>query len=200
MQDKSKFTWGRKANETSHVKDVTDWTSEKAAVIKKIKDGDIDDDAFKKMKTLCMSIAKGRDSQNFSSFPPAEYKYFSELINLYKRYESKAITKADAESTEKKLLKEYQDFKEQETRWHQGIREWSEAIKVTEMNRSSIIKCNDKDIAFDLALQCLARMTGDTPLLKTAREKYLEGKPHAVSCDISPDFMEHRESSNSRQE
>lgn len=191
MQDKSKFTWGRKASEPFPEKeDLTTWESEKADVIKKIKSGtDIDDDTWGKMKNICMSIVKGRDSQDFSAFHPAEYKYFSELTNLYKQYESKAVTKESAESTEKKLLEEYQDFKEQETKWWNGIVRWNDVIRVTEMCRSSMNKCDDKDVAFDLALQAISKMTGDVTVMSMTRKKYFGDKPLAVTYDVSPTFF-----------
>lgn len=154
------------------------------------KGGSISEETFKKMKGICLKIVEGKEFYSFSKFKPAEYKYFTELVELYQKYVGKAISKEDAEEKERKLHREYEEDKANEQKYFEFIKQWNNAIRVTEMNRASINKCEDKDIALDLALQCIAMMTGDTPFLGFARDKFLKDKPHAVSYDVSADFIE----------
>lgn len=159
-------------------------------VVKAITKGkDIDKETFQKMKVICMNIVKGKEYYSFSNFNPAEYKYFTELVELYQKYVGKAISKEDAETAEKVLLKEYTEYKEQETKWWDGIVRWNDAIRVTEMCRSSMNKCDDKDVAFDLALQAISKMTGDVTVMSMTRKKYFGDKPLAVTYDVSSTFF-----------
>lgn len=161
---------------------------ESQAVINAIAKGrDIDEETFHKMKMICMNIVKGIEYYSFSKFKPAEYKYFTELVELYQRFEGKALSKEDAKVAEKTMLKEYQEYKETEKKWWDGIKRWNEAIKVSEMNRSTINKLTDSEedmkTALDLCLQTVALMTRDSPFLDKNRKKYLGDRPLAVSYD-----------------
>ena len=169
---------------------------ESQAVIKAVaKGGDIDEDTFHKMKAICMNIVKGVEYYSFSKFKPAEYKYFTELVELYQRFVGKALSKEDAEIAEKTMFKEYQEYKEIEKKWWDGIKKWNEAIKVSEMNRSTINKLSDSEedmkTALDLCLQTVSLMTGDTPFMKN-REKFLGDRPLAVSYDKEIKGIERR--------
>ena len=164
------------------------------------KGGSISEETFKKMKGICLKIVEGKEFYSFSKFKPAEYKYFTELVELYQKYVGKAISKEDAEEKERKLHREYEEDKANEQKYFEFIKQWNNAIRVTEMNRASINKCEDKDIALDLALQCIAMMTGDTPFLGFARDKFLKDKPHAVSYDISADLIEPEQQPEAKKE
>lgn len=46
-----------------------------------------------------------------SGFPPCEYKYFAQLREIFYAYKFEGLSKADAETHKKKILRQYQDEK-----------------------------------------------------------------------------------------
>lgn len=150
---------------------------------------ELSEENFAAMKNLCLRIAQGKAPQiSFRALKPAEYKYFSELLYLYRRYTNKQINKEDAEKEERKLHKQYEEDVENEVKYYENIRRWTKDIRLSEMCRSSMNKCGDKDIALDLALQAISAMTGDTTVMTVTREKFLAGKPRAVTYDVSATY------------
>lgn len=147
------------------------------------------EETFKAMKNYCLLVAQGKCSQSsFRVFKPAEYKYFSELLYLYRRYIGKHISKEDAEKEERKLHRQYEEDVDNEIKYYENIQRWTKDIRLSEMCRSSMNKCGDKDIALDLALQTIAALTGDTTVMTVTREKFLAGKPKAVTYDVSATY------------
>ncbi len=111
---------------------------------------------------------------DFSKFPPAAYRYFSELTNLYKLYKAEEISKADAENIKRKLLANYNEALQNYEMWCNDHKERQENIKQSDILRSDICKSDNIYVIADLAVKALMLMTGDTVVYKIFREKFGE--------------------------
>lgn len=106
-----------------------------------------------------------------ADFPPAEYKYFSELRKIYYAFKFEGLAKSDAE---KVLLRHYhEDLQEYENRLT-VYRNYQNNIRISEMLKTEIQKSNDiHDIAVT-AIQIIGLLTGDECFIKINTAK-LEG-------------------------
>jgi len=106
-----------------------------------------------------------------SDFPPVEYKYFSELRQIYYAFKFEGLSKPDAEKQKIKLFRQYQDEKQSYDKYHQFVKDWNEAIRKSELLRSQISKSSDITEKLKLAVECIGALTGDTVFTRTETEK-----------------------------
>lgn len=151
-------------------------------------EGELTDEQFADMKATILQAVKIGVPAPISKLPPAEYKYFSELYWLYVKLGKGDLSKEDGITAERKLKAAYQDERLTEKVYRTFIGEWNENIRVSEMQRSELCKAEDKDEALNIALEIISKMTGDTAMLKTVKDKLLaapqkkEKKPHSKSA------------------
>lgn len=106
-----------------------------------------------------------------SDFPPAEYKYFSELRKIYYAFKFEGLVKADVEKQKAVLFCNYQkDLQEHEDRLA-VYRNYQNNIKISEMLKTDIQKSRDiHDIAM-MAIQIIGLLTHDECFIKTNSAK-----------------------------
>lgn len=109
-----------------------------------------------------------------SDFPPAEYKYFSELRKIYYDFKFEGLAKSDAESRKLKIFHDYcEDLQKQENflnvyKYYQGN------IRRSGMLRSEIQKShNIAEIAL-FACECISLMTSDEVFYNLQERKIKE--------------------------
>lgn len=109
-----------------------------------------------------------------SDFPPAEYKYFSELHKIYYAFKFDGLAKSDAEKQKAVLLGRYrEDLQEHENRL-EVYRRYQENIRQSEMLCTAIQKSNYiAEIAL-LACKAISLMTGEPTFAKLQERKITE--------------------------
>lgn len=127
-------------------------------------------DDFKECEQLAFA-----GTLDYSKFPPAAYRYFSELSKLYAEYRRKEISKSDAEVRKKKLYANYSEALSAYEKWCNTCIAYQDNIRQTDLIRSLICKSDSiYDIA-DMAVKALSLLTGDTLVYKTFKNKFKEG-------------------------
>lgn len=112
---------------------------------------------------------------DFSKFPPAAYRYFSELSKLYAEYRRKEISKSDAETNKKKLYANYIEALSAYEKWCDTCKAYQDSIRQTDVIRCNICKSDSiYDIA-DMAVKALSLLTDDTVVYKIFKNKFKEG-------------------------
>lgn len=106
-----------------------------------------------------------------SDFPPAEYKYFSELRKVYYAFKFEGLAKSDAEKQKAVLLGHYrEDLQEHENRL-EVYRRYQKNIRQSEMLCTAIQKSRDiAEIAL-LACKAISLMTGEQTFAKLQERK-----------------------------
>ena len=109
-----------------------------------------------------------------SDFPPAEYKYFSELRKIYYAFKFEGLSREEASRKKNILFREYQEnVREHEDRLN-VYKEYQENIIKSEMLRTAIQKSADiKEIAL-LACKCISLMTSDEVFYRLQKQKIEE--------------------------
>lgn len=109
-----------------------------------------------------------------SNFPPAEYKYFSELREIYYAFKFEGLTKADAKKQKVILLRYYREELQKQEDHLTVYHNYQNNIKISEMLKTEIQKSRDiHDIAM-MAIQIIGLLTHDECFIKTNAAK-LEG-------------------------
>lgn len=106
-----------------------------------------------------------------SDFPPAEYKYFSELRKIYYAFKFEGLSKEDASRQKSIMLRHYhEDLQEHEDRLA-VYRNYQNNIRISEMLKTEIQKSYDiHDIAVT-AIQIIGLLTNDECFIKTNSAK-----------------------------
>lgn len=105
-----------------------------------------------------------------SNFPPAEYKYFSELRKIYYAFKFEGLAKSDAEKQKAVLLRHYhEDLQEHENRL-EVYRHYQENIRQSEMICTAIQKSHDVTEIALLACKAISLMT-DEPIFAKLQER-----------------------------
>jgi len=117
-----------------------------------------------------------------SDFPPVEYKYFSELRQIYYAFKFEGLSRPDAEKQKSRLFRQYQDEKQDYDKYHQFVRDWNSNIIKSELLRSQISKSSDFAEKYRLAVECIGALTGDTVFTRTELEK-LENQKGKMNYD-----------------
>ena len=106
-----------------------------------------------------------------SDFPPVEYKYFSELRQIYYAFKFEGLSQSDAEKQKIKLFRQYQDEKQSYDKYHQFVKDWNQTIIKSELLRSQIAKSSDITEKLKLAVECIGILTSDAVFTRTETEK-----------------------------
>lgn len=117
-----------------------------------------------------------------SGFPPVEYKYFSELRQIYYAFKFEGLSRPDAEKQKTKLFRQYQSEKNTYDNYFQFVKDWNSNIGKSEFLRSQIAKSSDFAEKYRLAVECIGALTGDTVFTRTELEK-LENQKGMMNYD-----------------
>lgn len=125
-----------------------------------------DTDTFRKLERKAYD-----GTLDVSDFPPAEYKYFSELRKIYYAFKFEGLTKDDAEKQKAVLLRQYQENLHEHENCLAVYRHYQENIRLSEMLKTEIQKSHDiHDIAVT-AIQIIGLLTHDECFIKTNSAK-----------------------------
>lgn len=109
-----------------------------------------------------------------SDFPPAEYKYFSELRKIYYAFKFEGLSKEEASRRKQILLLHYhEDLQEHENRL-EVYRRYQENIRQSEMLCTAIQKSSDITEIALLACKAVSLMTGEPTFAKLQERKTTE--------------------------
>lgn len=109
---------------------------------------------------------------DYSEFPPAEYKYFSELRKIYYAFKFEGLSQETAERQKKALYLDYQRNIKVFDNARQTYADWQGNIKTAEMLMTEIQKSYDaKQIAVS-AIKIIGLFTCDEVFIKTNLAKF----------------------------
>jgi len=117
-----------------------------------------------------------------NDFPPVEYKYFSELRQIYYAFKFEGLSRTDAEKLKIKLFRQYQDEKNTYDNYFQFVKDWNSNNIKSDLIRSQISKSSDFKEKYQLAVECIGALTGDTVFTRTELEK-LENQKGMMNYD-----------------
>lgn len=111
-----------------------------------------------------------------TKFPPAEYRYFSELKKLYYAFKFEKLPKEEASRKKRILLKLYKEaISEYENRLNVS-RQYQEHIRIAELNLSKIEKSHNVSEIALLACESLGAVMGEESFYNRQKRKILEEK------------------------
>lgn len=111
-----------------------------------------------------------------TKFPPAEYRYFSELKKLYYAFKFEGLPKEEASRKKRILLKLYKEaISEYENRLNVS-RQYQEHIRIAELNLSKIEKSHDVYEIALFACESLGAMMGEDTFYNRQKQKIMEEK------------------------
>lgn len=111
---------------------------------------------------------------NVSDFPPAEYKYFSELRKIYYAFKFEGLAKSDAEKQKAILLRKYNDDLSEHENKLEVYRHYQENIRQSEMLCTAIQKSHDVTEIALLACKAISLMTDEPTFAKLQERKITE--------------------------
>lgn len=130
-----------------------------------------DEDTFRKLERQAYD-----GSVDVSQFPPAEYKYFSELTKIYYAFKYEGLSKEDASRKKQILYKHYQeDISEHEHRL-MVYRNYQNNIRIAELNLAKIEKSHDVTEIALLSCEIVGAMMGESTFYNRQKQKILEDK------------------------
>lgn len=106
-----------------------------------------------------------------SRFPPAAYRYFSELKNLYEKYKFENLSRSEAASRKAQLYKDYLETISEYKKFCDVYRTYQENIRKTGTLLSDIEKADNPEDAMILACRVIGLMIGDENFEKRQRRK-----------------------------
>lgn len=128
-----------------------------------------DTDTFRKLERQAYD-----GTLDVADFPPAEYKYFSELRKIYYAFKFEGLSKDDAEKQKAVLLRHYhKDLQEHEDRLA-VYRHYQDNIRQSEMLCTAIQKSHDITEIALLACQAISLMTNEPTFAKLQERKIME--------------------------
>ena len=130
-----------------------------------------DKDTFRKLERQAYD-----GTIDVTKFPPAEYRYFSELKKLYYDFKFEGLPKEEASRKKRILLKLYKEaISEYENRLNVS-RQYQEHIRIAELNLSKIEKSHDVYEIALLACESLGAMMGEDTFYNRQKQKIMEEK------------------------
>lgn len=97
-----------------------------------------------------------------SCFPPAAYRYFSELMKLYSAYKENTVSKDDAANRKRILLWQYEQTVQAYDGWKQVHTQYQDAIRTAGTLLSEINKAQTAESIAAIACKVIGLMTGDS--------------------------------------
>ena len=130
-----------------------------------------DKDTFRKLERQAYD-----GTIDVTKFPPAEYRYFSELKKLYYAFKFERLPKEEASRKKRILLKLYKEaISEYENRLNVS-RQYQEHIRIAELNLSKIEKSHNVPEIALLACESLGAVMGEESFYNRQKRKILEEK------------------------
>ena len=111
-----------------------------------------------------------------SHFPPAEYKYFSELKKLYYAFKFEGLPKEEASRKKRILLKKYREDISEHERSLDVYKQYQNNIRIAELNLSKIEKSHNVSEIALLACESLGAVMGEESFYNRQKQKILEEK------------------------
>ena len=111
-----------------------------------------------------------------SHFPPAEYKYFSELKKLYYAFKFEGLPKEEASRKKRILLKNYREDMSEHERSLDVYKQYQNNIRIAELNLSKIEKSHNVSEIALLACESLGAVMGEESFYNRQKQKILEEK------------------------
>lgn len=109
-------------------------------------------------------------------FPPAEYKYFSELKKLYYAFKFEGLPKEEASHKKRILLKKYREDISEHERSLDVYKQYQNNIRIAELNLSKIEKSHNVSEIALLACESLGAFMGEESFYNRQKQKILEEK------------------------
>jgi hypothetical protein len=106
-----------------------------------------------------------------TNFPPAEYKYFSELKKLYYAFKFEDLSKEDASRRKQILLRKYNEDVSEHDKRLAVYSQFQESIRKAGENISRIEKSHDTTEIALLACEALGLMMGETSFYGRQKRK-----------------------------
>lgn len=132
-----------------------------------------DDQSFKNLEAAAYYTAKNGTKFNFDNLSANEYKYFSQLIQIYQNFESKRLSQADAEKKKADAYAEYEkEINAHLSRIIDNLK-WRDNVKTSETLRQKINKATDVTEIATLAIECISLMTMNESFLKSNIDKLI---------------------------
>lgn len=125
-----------------------------------------DPDVFKKLEKMAYT-----DTLDVSKFPPAAYKYFSELIKLYREFKGGKVSEQDAKASKAKLYADYNTAMGDYQNWITVYRAYQDNIKLAGTALSDIEKSKTAYEIAKNACDVIGVMTGDHEFCKRQMKK-----------------------------
>ena len=130
-----------------------------------------DKDTFRKLERQAYD-----GTIDVTTFPPEEYKYFSELTKIYYAFKHEGLSKEDASRKKQILYKHYQeDISEHEHRL-MVYRNYQNNIRIAELNLAKIEKSHDVTEIALLSCEIVGSMMGESTFFGRQKAKILEDK------------------------
>ena len=111
-----------------------------------------------------------------SHFPPAEYKYFSELKKLYYAFKFEGLPKEEASHKKRILLKKYREDISEHERSLDVYKQYQNNIRIAKLNLSKIEKSHNVSEIALLACESLGAVMGEESFYNRQKQKILEEK------------------------
>lgn len=109
-----------------------------------------------------------------SDFPPAEYKYFSELRKIYYNFKFEGLAKSEAEKQKAVLFRKYRENLQEYENCLEVYRRYQDNIKHSEMICTEIQKSHDITEIALLACKAISFMTNEPTFAKLQERKIKE--------------------------
>lgn len=130
---------------------------------------------FKDMDTFSSLERQAYDGTlDVSDFPPAEYKYFSELRKIYYAFKFEGLAKSDAEKQKTILLHQYQENLQEHENCLAVYHHYQDNIRQAEMLRTEIQKSHDITEIALLACKVISLMTNEPTFANLQERKIKE--------------------------
>lgn len=125
-----------------------------------------DKDTFKKMERQAYD-----GTIDVTKFPPAEYKYFSELRKIYYAFKFDGLSKEEASSRKQKLFRKYTEDISKHECCVAVYAQFQENIRKASENISRIEKSHDVTEIAMLACETLGAMMGEDTFYSRQKRK-----------------------------
>lgn len=101
-----------------------------------------------------------------------DWFYYRCMADLYRRYNARTIDRDSARQEKREILKRYSALSETLQRASETFKEWQTNILLAGSIRSQMVKEEDKDKSFLLALKTISAMTGEDTTEKIICQKF----------------------------
>ena len=101
---------------------------------------------------------------DISHFPPAAYRYFDQLRQIYYRYKFDGLSKSDAEDAKRSILAHYKEALSDYEYWKAAAADHQDNIRRAGELLSLIEKSTDTAEIAVCACEVISKMTGDARL------------------------------------